>query len=87
MWSIANKLSINTDNTYCMLFTNRQKPEIILPIYLNNPIIKQKNYVHFLRVILDNKLKLNLHIDHIFNNVSKSIGIFHKSKNVINQKC
>ena len=70
-----------------MIFTNRQKPEIIPPIYLNNAIIKQENSVRFLGVILDNKLKFNLHIDHICNKVSKSIGILYKLKNVTNQKC
>ena len=66
MWSIANKLSINTDKTCFMIFTNRQKPEIIPPIHLNNATIKQENSVRFLGVILDNKLKFNLHIDHIY---------------------
>ena len=85
MWSIKIKLSINTDQTCFMFFTNRQKPELISSIYLN-VIIKQENSVRFLGIILDNKLKFNLHIDHICNKVSKSIGIFHKLKNVTNKK-
>ena len=82
MWSTTNRLSINTDKTCCMLFTNRQKTEIIHPIYLyNDAIIKQENSLRFLGVILDKKLKFDLHIDHICNKVSKFIDIFHKLRN------
>ena len=81
MWYIANRLSINTDKTCCMLFTSRQKPEIISRIYLNDAINYQKRkFCTFVRSFLDNKLKFDLHIDHMYNKVSKSIGIFHKLK-------
>ena len=86
-WSIANKLSINTDKTYCMLFTNRQVPNLLPPIYLNNKIIKYQNTVRYLGLMLDNRLKFDIHIETISKKISKSTGIFYKLRSITGGEC
>ena len=86
-WSIANKLSINTEKTYCMLFTNRHIPNILPPIYLNNQIIEYQSSLRYLGLILDNKLKFDVHINTISKKISKSIGIFYKLRSITGCEC
>ena len=52
-----------------MLFSNTLNPEDVSAIYLNGRIIKYTPFLEFLGLIIDDKLKFNLHID----NVSKKI--------------
>ena len=68
-WCCANRLSTNFNKTYTMLFSNTLNPEDVSAIYLNGRIIKYTPFLEFLGLIIDDKLKFNLHID----NVSKKI--------------
>ena len=70
-WCCANRLSINFKKTYIMLFSNILHPEDISAIYLNDRIIKYASSLEFLGIIIDDKLKFNLHIDYISKKISK----------------
>ena len=73
-WLIANKLIINLNKTFIMIFTNRKR-QANISIDINNHTIKEINECKFLGVMLDSKLKWQSHINHISNKISKSVAI------------
>ena len=86
-WVSANKLSVNLDKTYYMIFKTRGKKiqsskEIMM---LNHKILKVDE-IKFLGVILDSHLTWDKHIFNIRNKISKSIGIINKTKRIVSQK-
>jgi hypothetical protein len=87
LWLNTNKLSLNLDKTYSMLFslspTTRSLP---LSLSINNIPIQRVHHIRFLGVIIDDKLTFSQHISHISNKISKSIGILNKVKRVLNQE-
>ena len=82
-WCCANRLSINFKKTYIMLFSNILHPEDISAIYLNDRIIKYASSLKFLGLIIDDKLKFNLHIDYISKKISKNAGMLYKLKHYV----
>ena len=66
-----------------MLFSNILHPEDVSAIYLNGRIIKYASSLEFLGLIIDDKLKFNLHIDHISKKISKNAGLLYKLKQYI----
>ena len=52
-------------------------------IIINESIIDCVSNTKFLGIILDDKLTLKMHINHIYNKVSKGIGIFLKARKVL----
>ena len=73
-WLIANKLIINLNKTFIMVFTNRKRQGNI-SIDINNHAINEIDERKFLGIMLDNKLKWQSHIKHISNKISKSVAI------------
>ena len=73
-WLLANKLIINLNKTFLMVFTNRKR-QAEISININNHTIKEINECKFLGVMLDNKLSWKSHITHISNKISKSVAI------------
>ena len=64
-WCCANRLSINVSKTNLMLFSNKLNPTDIADVFMNNIKIDYKSSTRFLGVIIDDKLKFNLHIKEI----------------------
>ena len=73
-WLKTNKLIINLQKTYLMVFTNKERPETI-SLNINGSIIQERTESKFLGVILDNKLTWHAHVKHISSKISKSIAI------------
>ena len=82
-WSCANRLSINSDKTNLMLFTNSNENINLNDIQLNNSLIEQASSVRFLGVEMDKNLKFNLHINNIAKKNSKNTGILRKLKEYV----
>ena len=83
-WFTANKLTLNVDKSKFLLISPPQKEishEINLKI--QNKSIKQKDYIRYLGVILDNKLNWKHHNKHINMKISKGIGILPKMRNFV----
>lgn len=76
-WCCANRLSVNVSKTNFMIFTNRAY-SLNFPLIFNNAPIEQSSSVRFLGVVLDDKLKFNLHINSICSKISKNTGIISK---------
>ena len=67
-----------------MLFSNRYETiEEYVDIDLNNNRISVELLGEFLGLIIDSNVKFTNHIDIICNNISRSIGIFHKLKDFV----
>ena len=79
-WCCANRLSINISKTNMMLFSNILSPHDLADVYMNHIKIDYAPSTRFLGVIIDDKLKFNLHIKEITKKISKNIGVLYRLK-------
>ena len=61
----ANRLSINISKTNLMLFSNTLAPSDIADVFMNKIKIEYVSSARFLGVIIDDKLRFNIHINEI----------------------
>ena len=89
-WFSSHKLFLNADKTKFTLFDKViQKdniPLVLPPLKINNTLIKRVGHIKFLGVLLDENLTWKNHINLIENKISKSLGILHPAKFLLNQK-
>lgn len=78
-WTKANRLSLNTDKTSSMLFSNRISLENADSVVsLNNTNISFLHSSKFLGVTVDSRLRFNEQISSLCCKLSKTVGIFYK---------
>ena len=82
-WCCSNRLSINASKTNTMLFSNKIHPCDVLEIFMNNDRIEYASSVRFLGVIIDDKLKFNLHADDVAAKLSKNAGVMYKLREYV----
>ena len=82
-WCIKNRLTINTDKTEFIVFSNKNKttdePELKIG---HDPLSITSSY-KFLGVSLDNQLKFNEHANSVLSKISKSNGILYKIRKLL----
>ena len=76
-WICANKLSLNTDKTSFMIFSNTTTQNTP-SVRIRNTIIEQCHKQKFLGVIIDDKLNYKEHINSISNRVKRMNGLLWK---------
>ena len=81
-WLMANKLTIN----YMIFHRSRLKDCDKQDVIIQDRIISHVTSTKFLGVIMDDKLKWNLHIMYMKNKIAKSNGILYKIKNFLDRK-
>lgn len=86
-WALCNRLSLNISKTNAMIFTNRKIPDNIGNLLLNDQIVNFVSNCKFLGIHLDNTLKFNIHISHVCNKVSRSVGLLWKIKDYLPLEC
>jgi hypothetical protein len=88
-WFTANKLSLNIDKTCYTLFSGRSVDDVStsLDLYINCHKIKNVASCKYLGVIIDDRLKWDLHIEHVYKKLLKFTGMFYKLRNVLPSKC
>ena len=69
-----------------MLFSNFFTPLDIADVYMSNIKIDYASSIRFLGVIIDDKLKFNLHINTITKKISKSIGVLYKLQQYVSSE-
>ena len=83
-WTNSNKLTVNIDKTYFNIVSNNLN---ITPssfnLCLNGRVLERRSSVMFLGVVLDERLKFDLHVTHISSKISKSIGVLYKLKSLL----
>jgi hypothetical protein len=76
LWMSTNKLTLNIEKTYYILFGSKSSNAIQLQI--DNINISNKDDGKFLGLFLDKRLNFSTHIQHITKKVSKTVGILSK---------
>ena len=88
-WLCENKLSLNINKTNFMVFSPKSYLNENIDLKINGINIRQcgylrdQNTIKFLGVYLDEQLTWKLHIDHISNNIAKSLYTLNKVKNIL----
>ena len=84
-WFRANKLSLNAVKTHYMLFGNKPFPKTLkqLNINLDGNIIEQVKSIKFLGVFFDEKLKWNVHVNHVVSKISRGLGVLGRVRNIV----
>ena len=86
-WLMANKLTINLEKSHYMIFhRSRLKDCDKKEVIIQDRIIYHVTSTKFLGVIIDDKLKWNLHIIYMKNKIAKSNGILYKIRNFLDRK-
>ena len=78
-WLISNRLTLNANKTYYMIFSLRTVPNNTR-VSIGPKVIDRQSSGKFLGVILDDKLTFKNHIEHVTKKVSKLCGLFYKLK-------
>ena len=79
-WFKANKLSLNIQESNCIIFKPRQRrDELTLSIEMDGFKMNQVKEDNFLGVFLDETLSWKPHISQVASKVSRSVGIIRKS--------
>ena len=83
-WLQANKLSLNGQKTYYMIFRARIKlMNHSSNVVIGGSILTEIDEIKYLGVIIDTKLTWIPHITYVKNKVSKGIGIMFKAKKIL----
>ena len=78
-WCLWNRLTINTNQTYYILFTTKRI--INLPnIHINNELITKTNKNEFLGVLYDDYLLFKHHISKLTLKISRHIALLNQIK-------
>ena len=86
-WLKPNKLSLNTDKTYNIIFhgARLKLPDTDYPIIMNNYLLYKINNQKYLGVILDSKMSCIQHIAYVKYKVDKGNGNMFKDKTYLDR--
>jgi len=83
-WTVCNRLSLNTEKTSVMLFTNRKQcVETPSLLNINGCFLHFESDVRFLGVKLSPKLDFATHVDLVADKLAKVAGIFHRIRDYV----
>ena len=88
-WFKSNKLSLNTNKTFYMIFHRSRikcDTDSTLEIIMDNGILTKTSCLKYLGVIIDQKLNWIEHISYVKNKISKGIGIMYKARRHLDKK-
>jgi hypothetical protein len=79
LWFLANRLSLNVDKTCYMVFLpHKESTEEYINLQISGTMIKKVRSCRYLGLIIDDQLKWTAHIDHVYCQLLKLVGIFYK---------
>ena len=88
-WLKANKLSLNVSKTNYSLFSSSKTStncDPNLKLYIDGSEIQRATVVKYLGVLIDDGLKWTDHIESVYKNIIKYIGIFYKIRHKLGSK-
>ena len=85
-WLKVNRLSLNINTSYFMLFHKRKGARDSHDILLDDHILSKVSHTKFLGVIVDDKLSWKTHIDHVSRQIAKGIGMLSKTSTFLSKK-
>ena len=86
-WLNANRLTLNVDKTFYMLFHRKRIKIDNLKLTIGQGTLKQTSLCKYLVLIIDNKLNWAAHIAHVKSKISKCVGIVIKARSCLSRKC
>ena len=86
IWPRANKRSLDTRKTHCMLFSNKKVTGSNITIEINSQSITCVTKSKVLGVIIDNKLSWNDYIFYVGREAAKRIKIISNVRRYLNKK-
>lgn len=78
-WCVANRLTVNTNKTYCMLFTSR-KITITLPLKYDTHTINRTKRHNLLGVTFDEDISFKSHLSELIIKLSRMISHLYQTK-------
>ena len=91
LWFKSDKLSLNVDKTKWSLFHPVSKrqflPQTLPNLVIEDIHIKREHVTKFLGVFIDENLSWKQHIEILSSEISKSVGILYKSRDVLSKQC
>ena len=88
IWLKANKLSLNAQKTYYLVFHRAKiKLKIKADVIMNGSLLNRANQVKYLGIIIDHKLNWVQHITYVKNKIAKGVGIMYKARRFLNKAC
>jgi len=82
-WMSANRLSLNVNKTYSLIFSNCDYNVVLNPIIFNDSFVDIETRGKFLGLIVDNRLTFSEHISSICKKLSKTVGILYSIKDCV----
>ena len=79
-WLLCNKLTLNTNKTYYMVFHRARIKLTNIDIGINGSKLQRVKCVKYLGLMVDQKLKWIDHIAHVKHKVAHGLGIINKAK-------
>ena len=86
IWLRSNKLSLNINKTFYLLFHRARIKPVKISMEMNGSIINRVNSIKYLGVIIDNKLNWIEHIADVKNKTSKGVGILFRTRHLLCRK-
>lgn len=84
-WCLSNRLSINTDKTYFILFSS--KTHLNLPqLRINQQIINRTSKIKFLGVTYDELMTFKYHINNVTLKLARHIALLHQIRDLMPQE-
>ena len=81
-WCLSNRLTINTDKTHFMFFSNRNTN--VLPVLkINNNLISRAYKLRFLGVIFDESLTFKFHTSNVSQKLSRCTAMLYKVRDFV----
>ena len=87
-WFKSNKLSLNTQKTFYMIFHRARLKSIDgmnNDVIMDNNALIKVNSIKYLGVIVDNKLNWIDHITYVKNKISNGLGIMYKARRYLHK--
>ena len=85
-WLKANKLSLNAQKTFFLVFHRARIKDHNMSIQMDGSAINRSSSIKYLGVIIDHKLNWCEHISYVKNKVSKGVGILYKARQYLDKK-
>ena len=86
-WLNANRLTLNVDKTFYMLFHRERIKIDNLKLTIGQGTLKQTSQCKYLGLVIDNKLNWAAYIAHVKIKISKCVGILIKARPCLSRKC
>ena len=81
-WCYSNRLTINSNKTFYMLFT-KKSIDILPPLKYDNSIIAKTEQHKMLGITFDEDMTFKPHISHISHKISRIISLLYQVKNLM----